>query len=82
MKKLSVLLLVLFLLNCSSDDANDCGCVRELWESKSTIITLPNGLPKLTHERIVLSTENAGCQEEEFNVNQGNNIYYDIRCEN
>ena len=80
MKKL-ILILCIFTLSCSISNEDDlCNCTKETYEYVTTVVSDTNGMPHLTHEKVILSTEIVNCQDEQTQVEQGT-IYFDITCD-
>lgn len=80
MKKIIVLLLVLVFANCSQD-FEDCGCVKETWETETVIVFGSNGLPRHQTWQKIISKEKVECQDEVPSASISNNIFTRIKCD-
>lgn len=73
------LLFLLSLISCSEPN-DDCNCIKETWQPNQYTYIGSDGLPRTGVNIEIISTEEVGCVDEVFNVNIGNNTYYDIEC--
>jgi len=81
MKKV-ILVLVIILSGCSSDDLGieDCGCIKENWHVDTGVTFDSNGLPHLTHTHVKDYTEPVICQDEVNFKSIGESRYFKIKC--
>ena len=81
MRKLFILL-ALTILSCSKDDINDdCGCVKTTYNITQEPQIGSNGLPTIVLVRTDLETENVECQDEVSQIQNYDNSFYDIVCD-
>lgn len=87
MKIIKILLLAILLVSCStnddSTDEDNCGCVKTTYEYDQYVVFDPvTGLPSIAFDKVILSTEQVNCQDEQEQASAGNQVYFDIICEN
>ena len=82
MKTLKLLLLALLMASCSADSIDeDCNCKKITYTWEVEVVTGPNGLPTLVSRKVYLYEEVVNCQDEQTQVSNGDNVYFDIVCE-
>lgn len=80
LNKILLLLITLLFLSCEKDDINDlCECEKTTYKYE-TVIVWVGGLPQTDTEKIILSQEKVSCQDEMYQQNVTDNIYFDIEC--
>lgn len=80
MKKL-LLILSLFILSCSTDTEETCDCTKYVYEYNQYTYIDSNGLPHVGFEKVDLYSEVVNCQDEQEEVSNGDNTYFDIVCQ-
>jgi len=76
----NLFILFLLLASCSNDD-DVCNCEKETYYYEQGWEYNGAGLPVLSSERTVLSTEVVPCQEEQEQQSNGDGTYFVIQCE-
>ena len=84
MKTIKILIIALLISSCSADSTADyCGCVKITYEYEQYVVFDPvTGLPSMAFDKVILSTEQVNCQDEQEQASAGNQVYFDIVCEN
>ena len=85
MKTIKILIIALLISSCSADstDEDNCGCVNITYEYEQYVVFDPvTGLPSMAFDKVILSTEQVNCQDEQEQASAGNQVYFDIVCEN
>ena len=81
MKTIKLLLLTLLFVSCSADSVEeDCNCTKETYTIEQGVGVGQNGLPILTFDKVILSSETVECQLEQEASELGNNTFFDIKC--
>ena len=79
MKPIKILILLLLITSCSSDNEDTCECTKTTYEIVQDVTIGSDGLPHLYFYNNILNETIVNCQNEVEQIPEGD-LYFDITC--